>query len=66
MLTMYSQVLINVPVPIVMYRKGHGLRVIWFELFKLFPVSVSKKTLQTLFYEANEIDLIRRCIRFND
>ncbi|XP_031849679.1 solute carrier family 23 member 1 [Nomia melanderi] len=38
MLTMYSQVLVNVPFPILMYRKGEGVRVVWFELFKLFPV----------------------------
>lgn len=38
MLTMYSQILVNVPFPIIMYRKGQGLRVTWFELFKLFPV----------------------------
>ncbi|XP_014474516.1 PREDICTED: solute carrier family 23 member 1 isoform X1 [Dinoponera quadriceps] len=38
MLTTYSQILVNVPVPFVIYRKDHGLRLIWFELFKLFPV----------------------------
>lgn len=38
MLTMYSQIMVNVSVPIVIYRKGEGLRVTWFELFKLFPV----------------------------
>ncbi|XP_076184129.1 solute carrier family 23 member 1 [Ptiloglossa arizonensis] len=38
MLTMYSQILVNVPCPILVYRKGQGIRVIWFELFKLFPV----------------------------
>lgn len=38
MLTMYSQILVNVPFPIIMYRKGQGLHVTWFELFKLFPV----------------------------
>ncbi|XP_032682024.1 solute carrier family 23 member 1 [Odontomachus brunneus] len=38
MLTTYSQILINVPVPLVMYRKGRGFHIVWFELFKLFPV----------------------------
>ncbi|XP_033331229.2 solute carrier family 23 member 1 [Megalopta genalis] len=38
MLTLYSQILVNVPFPILMYRKGQGIRVAWFELFKLFPV----------------------------
>lgn len=38
MLTLYSQILVNVPFPILMYRKGEGIRVTWFELFKLFPV----------------------------
>ncbi|XP_076627573.1 solute carrier family 23 member 1 isoform X1 [Colletes latitarsis] len=38
MLTLYSQILVNVPFPILMYRKGEGIRVVWFELFKLFPV----------------------------
>ncbi|XP_076233301.1 solute carrier family 23 member 1 [Calliopsis andreniformis] len=38
MLTMYSQILVNVPFPILTYRKGQGIQVTWFELFKLFPV----------------------------
>ena len=38
MLTMYSQILVNVPFPIPTYRKGEGIQVVWFELFKLFPV----------------------------
>lgn len=38
MLTLYSQILVNVPLPVVTYRKGHGLKIVWFELFKLFPV----------------------------
>ncbi|XP_024879183.1 solute carrier family 23 member 1-like isoform X1 [Temnothorax curvispinosus] len=38
LLTTCSQILVNVPFPFVMYRKGHGLHIIWFELFKLFPV----------------------------
>ncbi|XP_015431505.1 PREDICTED: solute carrier family 23 member 1 [Dufourea novaeangliae] len=38
MLTLYSQILVNVPFPILTYRKGEGIQVVWFELFKLFPV----------------------------
>ncbi|KOC70911.1 Solute carrier family 23 member 1, partial [Habropoda laboriosa] len=38
MLTLYSQILVNVPFPILMYRKGQGIKLVWFELFKLFPV----------------------------
>ncbi|XP_034182714.1 solute carrier family 23 member 2 isoform X2 [Osmia lignaria lignaria] len=38
MLTMYSQIMVNVPFPILTYRKGQGVRIVWFELFKLFPV----------------------------
>ncbi|XP_012220242.1 solute carrier family 23 member 1 isoform X2 [Linepithema humile] len=38
LLTTCSQIMVNVPFPLVTYRKGQGLRVIWFELFKLFPV----------------------------
>lgn len=38
-----SQIMVNVPFPFIIYRKGHGLHVIWFELFKLFPVSVKKE-----------------------
>lgn len=36
-----SQIMVNVPFPFIIYRKGHGLHVIWFELFKLFPVLFS-------------------------
>ncbi|KAL0127507.1 hypothetical protein PUN28_003055 [Cardiocondyla obscurior] len=38
LLTMCSQIMINVPFPFIAYRKGHGFRVIWFGLFKLFPI----------------------------
>uniref|UniRef100_A0A182VXG1 Xanthine/uracil transporter n=1 Tax=Anopheles minimus TaxID=112268 RepID=A0A182VXG1_9DIPT len=38
MLTLFSQVMSEVQFPGVGYRKGHGLRLIWFPLFKLFPV----------------------------
>ncbi|XP_057322165.1 solute carrier family 23 member 1 [Microplitis mediator] len=38
MLTVYSQLLVNVSVPMIVYRKNEGLKVIWFGLFKLFPV----------------------------
>jgi hypothetical protein len=39
MLTLYSQILVNVNCPIPVYKKGQGFRIIWFALFKLFPVS---------------------------
>uniref|UniRef100_A0A182JHQ1 Xanthine/uracil transporter n=1 Tax=Anopheles atroparvus TaxID=41427 RepID=A0A182JHQ1_ANOAO len=38
MLTLFSQVMCNVQFPGLAYRKGVGLRVTWFPLFKLFPV----------------------------
>ncbi|XP_051170690.1 solute carrier family 23 member 2 isoform X2 [Leptopilina boulardi] len=38
MLTLYSQILVNVKCPIIVYKKGQGIRIIWFSLFKLFPV----------------------------
>ncbi|XP_014203487.1 solute carrier family 23 member 2 [Copidosoma floridanum] len=38
MLTLCSQVLVNINVPIPVYKKGQGLRISWFALFKLFPV----------------------------
>ncbi|XP_055902521.1 solute carrier family 23 member 1 isoform X2 [Eupeodes corollae] len=38
MLTLFSQIMVNISVPIVAYRKGSGLEVRQFHLFKLFPV----------------------------
>ncbi|XP_059612093.1 solute carrier family 23 member 2 isoform X2 [Phlebotomus argentipes] len=38
MLTLFSQVMVNVNIPVVKYRKGHGLETRPFALFKLFPV----------------------------
>lgn len=38
LLTTCSQIMVNIPFPFLIYRKGQGLHVIWFELFKLFPV----------------------------
>lgn len=38
MLTLFSQILVNVSVPIVCYRKGFGFEVRYFQVFKLFPV----------------------------
>lgn len=38
MLTLFSQVLRDVPVPYVMWRKAVGLHVRWCDLFRLFPV----------------------------
>ena len=39
MLTLYSQVMAEVKCPIPVYKYGHGFCIIWFSLFKLFPVS---------------------------
>lgn len=38
MLTLFSQVLVNVRVPIPVYRRGGGVQIRMFSLFKLFPV----------------------------
>ncbi|XP_015121949.1 solute carrier family 23 member 2 isoform X1 [Diachasma alloeum] len=38
MLTLYSQLLVEIRCPFIVYRKGEGLKIIWFYLFKLFPV----------------------------
>ncbi|XP_072762369.1 solute carrier family 23 member 2 [Anoplolepis gracilipes] len=38
LLTTCSQIMVNVPFPFPMYRKSQGLHIIWFELFKLFPI----------------------------
>lgn len=38
LLTLFSQVLTNVNVPTISYRKGVGFEITWFALFKLFPV----------------------------
>ncbi|XP_044732390.1 solute carrier family 23 member 1 [Chrysoperla carnea] len=37
-LTLFSQALTNVSIPLLAYRKGNGLQITWFPLFKLFPV----------------------------
>lgn len=38
MLTLFSQVMVNVNIPIVVYRKSVGFQIRYFQLFKLFPV----------------------------
>ncbi|KAJ6637191.1 Solute carrier family 23 member 2 [Pseudolycoriella hygida] len=38
MLTLFSQILVNVKFPYIVYRKGAGLQIQSFALFKLFPV----------------------------
>lgn len=48
MLTLFSQVMRNVPVPYVMWRKGHGLAVQWCDLFRLFPVLLTIAIMWTL------------------
>jgi solute carrier family 23 (nucleobase transporter), member 1 len=41
LLTLFSQIMVNVKVPIVTYRISSGFKIVWFELFKLFPVLLS-------------------------
>ncbi|XP_055586153.1 solute carrier family 23 member 2 [Uranotaenia lowii] len=38
LMTLFSQAMTHVNVPTLKYRKGHGLQISWFPLFKLFPV----------------------------
>lgn len=38
MLTLFSQVLKEVHVPLLTYKYRHGFKIIWFQFFKLFPV----------------------------
>ncbi|XP_065202699.1 solute carrier family 23 member 1-like [Planococcus citri] len=38
LLTVFSLCMSEVKVPLVGYRKGYGLKITWFRLFKLFPV----------------------------
>jgi nucleobase transporter 1/2 len=38
LLTLFSQILVNVKFPMLTYRKGDGFKLVWFQLFKLFPV----------------------------
>lgn len=41
LLTLFSQIMVSVKVPLITYRLSSGFKVIWFELFKLFPVLLS-------------------------
>ncbi|CRK87405.1 CLUMA_CG001207, isoform A [Clunio marinus] len=41
LLTLFSQIMVEIKVPVVTYRKSKGFQIIWFELFKLFPVFLS-------------------------
>lgn len=38
MLTLFSQIMSNVAIPMPVYRKGHGIEFRSFLLFRLFPV----------------------------
>lgn len=38
LLTLFSQVMVDVQFPFIVYRKNQGLQIRWFSLFKLFPV----------------------------
>jgi hypothetical protein len=40
MLTLFSQVLKEVRVPFLTYKYRHGFKIVWFQFFKLFPVSI--------------------------
>lgn len=63
LLTLFSQIMVDVKVPIPAYRKSSGFTIIWFELFKLFPVLLSISimwivclvlTLSNVFEEGNQ------------
>ena len=41
LLTLFSQIMVNIKVPMLTYRLSSGFKVVWFELFKLFPVLLS-------------------------
>lgn len=38
LLTLFSQVMVDVKFPFPVYRKNEGFQILTFELFKLFPV----------------------------
>jgi hypothetical protein len=40
MLTLFSQVVREVHVPFLTYKYRHGFKIVWFQFFKLFPVSI--------------------------
>lgn len=40
MLTLFSQIMSNVAIPMPVYRKGHGIEFRPFLLFRLFPVTL--------------------------
>ena len=40
MLTVFSQCMSDVPIPLPGYKIGQGFQIVWFQLFKLFPVSI--------------------------
>lgn len=42
LLTLFSQIMTEVKVPGIKYSSKHGLKITWFNLFKLFPVSCHK------------------------
>lgn len=41
LLTLFSQIMVNIKVPVLSYQKASGFKIVWFELFKLFPVLLS-------------------------
>lgn len=48
MLTLFSQVLVGISIPMLSYRKSHGIQVTKFALFKLFPVLLTIGIMWTL------------------
>ena len=61
LLTLFSQIMVNVKIPVVSYQ--NGFKIVWFELFKLFPVLLSISimwlvclilTLTNVFEEGNQ------------
>lgn len=54
MLTFFSQIMVDVKFPFVVYRKGHGFQIRSFGLFKLFPVSTKSSAV----YYLNDLRVI--------
>lgn len=40
LLTIFSQVLTEVNIPGITYNRDRGLQIVWFKIFKLFPVGI--------------------------
>lgn len=53
MLTLFSQVLVNIQFPYVVYRKGDGLQIRTFALFRLFPVNSYYLAIKNVAFDKN-------------